>query len=452
MGDTIATAVTDPIPAGEGRLHDRLATLLEQRVREAMKPGERLPPHRDLARQFGVAIGTVTRAIDSLSERGIVRGEPGRGTFVLAAERPRRLDGPIDLSLNAPPPLLSPDALAAASERAARTVISLPNGGYVDLTGTPGQRRVMAGWLARTRLDCAADDLVLCVGAQQGLALAFADLARRSRQIATEGATFPGALAVAHQLGLEVLPIAHDEEGMVPDALERCFSETACRALYVTPICQNPLGFEMTAARRRDILRICKVHDAVIVEDDIYSIYGSRGAPTFKELAPDRVYYVTSLSKSVTALVRLGVLAPPAARRDAIAARLRAEIWGPAPLAVETGCNLIEMGQDVGLALQFRREARDRVHLASRRLDLVALPMPDGAPHLWLPMRLSEAERLARRAADIGIRLTPPDSMLVPGTELAGIRLCLMTVAMDDLDQALQSLAGLARAPLDMVI
>ena len=76
-----------PLPDTDLSLPERLADAIETAiVRGSLKPGQKLPTHREISRSFGVAIGTVTKAIDSLSRRGIVRGEIGRGTFVHGAE------------------------------------------------------------------------------------------------------------------------------------------------------------------------------------------------------------------------------------------------------------------------------------------------------------------------------------------------------------------------------
>lgn len=198
------------LPDTDLPLHERLADAIETAIlRGNIRPGQRLPTHREISRSFDVAIGTVTKAIDSLSRRGIVRGEIGRGTFVQDA-KPSRESRVIDLSVNGPPQVVKPEVMAAAAERAARYVAALPNGGYASLTGPVDQRATLAGWLCRSRLeDVCADDLILCVGAQHGIFLCLADLAELSPAVATEGATFNGAMTAAASLGMKVLPVAY---------------------------------------------------------------------------------------------------------------------------------------------------------------------------------------------------------------------------------------------------
>ncbi|MFC4172527.1 PLP-dependent aminotransferase family protein [Microvirga sp. GCM10011540] len=442
------------LPDTDLPLPERLADAIETAIlRGNIKPGQKLPTHREISKGFDVSIGTVTKAIDSLSRRGIVRGEIGRGTFVQDAE-PSRETKVVDLSINGPPQVVKPEVMAAAAERAARYVAGLPNGGYVDLTGTLEQRVTLAGWLGRTRLEGAlADDLVLCVGAQHGIFLCLADLAEQSPAIATEGATFNGAMVAAENLGMKVLPVRYDDEGMIPDDLDRVLRQGKCKVVYTTPVCQNPLGFETGLQRRKDILAVCRKHDAYIVEDDIYGFYGTKGAPTYKALAPEKVYYVTSLSKNLSPVLRAGIVIPPKERRKRIAVRLRAEVWGASSLSTGTGCALIEMGADVTAAGHLKAEARERLKLAAGIINLPALPMPEGAPHVWLPMPLLEAEKLARRASEHGVRLTPPDSMVVEGSGVGGIRLCVLApLGRNDLERALRTIAGLISGPDEAVI
>src|ERR1700740_2009361 len=47
-----------------------------------LRPGVRLPATRDLARQYGLARGTIVNAFDQLASEGYVEGSVGSGTFV----------------------------------------------------------------------------------------------------------------------------------------------------------------------------------------------------------------------------------------------------------------------------------------------------------------------------------------------------------------------------------
>jgi DNA-binding transcriptional MocR family regulator len=427
-------------------LHDEVAAKIRQAIASgAWEPGARVPTHRELAQSHSVSIGTVTKAIDQLAEEGLLRGEVGRGTFVLPrTEAPN--DGVIDLTINFPPPLIGETDFQTASAKAVRRALTLPNAGYADVRGTIEQREVLARWLEPRLPGLSAEDLLICVGGQHAIHLAFAELKGLGFGVASEAATFSGAIVAAADLDMPFHAVEHDEQGMLPEALEHTFRTTECRAIYTVPVCQNPLGFETGEARRRALLEVCQRYGAAIVEDDIYGVYAATNAPTYRALDPTRTWYLTSTSKSLSPLMRVGVLIPPQNHYGAAATRLRAEVWGAAPVAVELACALIDLGVAERVFRALRKEAHERVRLAADMLQITPL-MPEGAAHIWLPMRLADAERLVRRAAEAGVRLTPPDATAVNDDDVAGVRLCLMAPARrSDLVRALRVVSDL-RAP-----
>ena len=441
------------LPDNGQPLHERVAGAIEAAIADGRyRAGQRLPTHRQLAQQFAVSIGSVTRAIDALSARGVVRGEIGRGTFVLG-QGDNDDGGVVDLTINAPPPVIGLQRLSEATELANRQALALPHGGYGDLSGTERQRGIVAGWLTETRTALRPDELLLCNGAQQALHLAFATLRDRSKIILTESATFPGALAAAANLGMAMAPVAHDAEGMVPEALDRALAATGARIIYTTPVCQNPLGFETGPQRRRELADIAALHDAVIVEDDIYGLYAAKGRLTYRELVPERTFYVTSFSKSLTPLVRLGVIAPPAALLAAVRKRMRAESWGLPPYVAELAVAMIEIGLGREAAVALRAEGLARLELTRATLGIASVPMPDGAPHLWLPMTPLKAEQFARRASEAGVRITPPTATQVGEAPVSGVRLCIMAPpARPMLARALRVIAGILGSDEDVVV
>ena len=455
MSDTITNTMN--LPDSDLPLHERLAGMVEAAIAEGhYRPGQRLPTHRQLAQQFSVSIGSVTRAIDTLSARGVVRGEIGRGTFVLermGSGAGADDGGIIDLTINAPPPVIALQRMAEASELANRHALAMPHGGYGDLSGTERQRSIVAHWLSGMRGPFGADEMLLCNGAQQGLHLAFATLRETSDIILTESATFPGALAAAANLGMTMAPVAHDDEGMLPDALDAALKSTGARIIYTTPVCQNPLGFETGPMRRREIAGIVARHGVMLIEDDIYGLYAAKGNLTYRQLLPEQVIYVTSLSKSLTPLVRLGVIVPPPQLLAAIRKRLRAESWGQPPYVAELAAAMLEIGLGAEAAVALRSEGLARLELTRRILGIGRVPMPGGAPHLWLPMSPLKAEQFARRASEAGVRITPPSAAQVGSEPVAGVRLCIMAPpARAVLERGLGVLAGIFGSDEDVVV
>ena len=65
------------------RLYEQIAQQVEESIHKgALKPGDQLPPERELAEQFGVSRTAVREAVKTLREKGLLEAYPGRGTFI----------------------------------------------------------------------------------------------------------------------------------------------------------------------------------------------------------------------------------------------------------------------------------------------------------------------------------------------------------------------------------
>ena len=68
------------------RISDAIASTLEQRILEgSLRPGDRLPPERELATELGVSRPSLREAIQKLASKGMVRSRQGGGTYITGA-------------------------------------------------------------------------------------------------------------------------------------------------------------------------------------------------------------------------------------------------------------------------------------------------------------------------------------------------------------------------------
>lgn len=420
-----------------------IAALAGDIIDGAVPAGARLPAHRALAGALGISIGTVTKAYAALERRGLVRGSRGRGMFV--AYRGRDIIGVIDLATNMPPPLLGDDALSAAMATVSRRIDARgladygPPGGHLD------HRRSVAAWIAATGLDLEADGLVLCNGAQQAIAAAMlaASSGRAPAPVFTEEFTFPGALRYTELAGHPVHAVGTDGEGLHPASLDRALAGNARATsirplLYVTPTVQNPTAATMSGRRRREIVRVARRHDAVIVEDDVYSLSQDRTAPALVELAPDRTYYITSASKALSPAIRVGALHPPAAHRDRAVAAVRALAQPVSPIQCELLAELTRTGIADEVRTAIRHEGARRSALAQTVLGPTLHTADQGGYHAFLPLLRRLADAVVLAAASEGVELTDPASLMAdPGSSRSGIRICLGGPSWNDLSRGL---------------
>ena len=431
----------------EANAAERLVLALADDIIEGrLRGGDRLPAHRDLAWKLGIGLGTVTKAYAVLERRGLTRSVKGRGTFVAIHQAHNGQQ--IDLSSNVPPATLNARLLARTLTGIARKIdadhfnLYAPPGGHLE------HRRVLARWLEALGLMVDPSHLVLTSGARQALSLAFDLACGPQGLILTERITYPGAIALARRKGYRMQGVEIDAEGMVPQALAQALGDAASigsKAVYLTPTLHNPTTATMPAQRRQRIVDICRQEGAWIIEDGVYAA-SAPGLTPLAALAPERSFHVNGLSKSLGPGLQIGMLALPAAVSDVAQAFLQDLPMAPSALSCAVVEDWLTSGVITSIQRDLRHEAQRRSSLAVSLLGTSELVTHPDAYNIWLPMQRDDADRFISAAAANGMKLTPPESMMVNREDQAsGIRLCLGSPSFQELSNALALLAVLLR-------
>ncbi len=325
-----------------------IATAIRRDIQQGkLHPGDRLPPHRDLAWSLGVTTGTVTRAYREAERLGLVSGEVGRGTYVrggpgagallssmAVSERTRDApaDGQVDLSRNEPPPC--PLAAQALQRTLADIARDAPLGEFLTYQPTGGMRRhreAGARWLGGLGVPVPAEEILMTAGGQHALTVALMAVCRAGNLVLTEELTYPGLRGLAALLGIRLQGLAMDEHGIRPDAFEAACRSGGARLLYLMPSLQNPTASTMPAARRAEIVAIAATHGVLLIEDDVYGVLMGDSVAPIAALAPAGTFYLTGL-KVLGPGLRVGILRVPPAHMAAAQAALRATMWMAPPL------------------------------------------------------------------------------------------------------------------------
>ncbi|WP_067337736.1 PLP-dependent aminotransferase family protein [Stappia indica] len=440
---------------GSGSPGERLAAALSQDILSgALEVGARLPAQRDLAWRLGIGLGTVTKAYALLERRGLLRSVRGSGSFVAATEARK---GPlIDLSRNAPPSGVSERLLARTLAAVSRRLDADVFNAYPPVAGHARYRNEMARWFRRLGMEADPQCLLLAGGAQHALAVALSTLCGPGGTLLVEAQTYPGVLTLARHMGLRVLAVAMDGEGMLPDALDRALHDLQGQAVgiavYLTPTMQNPTTGSMGRARREAIVAVCRARDAMLVEDDVYTLAPEAEFPPLASLAPERVVYINSLSKTLNPSLRVGGLVVP----PPLVVRTEAALHASGLMISPLGCVVMEQwvldGTAEAIGTAIREEAARRRALAGAILGPAMRDARHVGYHVWLPLGpqfgYGQAAALETAARALGILVTPPASTAAaPGTPAdeasCGVRLCLGAPALDELETALRAIAGL---------
>lgn len=425
---------------------DRLVSALADDILEGqLEAGDRLPAHRDLADKLKIGVGTVTKAYRVLETRGLVRSVKGSGMFVALAQTRR---GPlIDLSRNAPPTVMTERLLARTLRAIAKRIDSGLFNDYPPIGGHDEHRRLLAKWFAGLGMEADPRFLLLTGGAHHAISLALSAVCRLGGTLFTEAQTYPGMIALAQHQGTPIVGVKMDSEGVMPDSLEQMLAvrQPGPAALYVTPTMQNPTTATMSLKRRKDIVVVCRSHDIMIIEDDVYTLSANPELPPLAMLAPERTFYANSMSKTLNPTLRIGGLVAPPAMYAQTEEALRATAIMVSPLS----CAVMEQWLTDGTAEIVRQaiqdESKRRVALAQSMLTSRIQASSYQGYHVWIPMPAHEALQLEQDAMGLGILVTPPASTAANPESAAasGVRLCLGASTMADLRTALASIAKL---------
>lgn len=449
----------------EGPLYLAIADSLAAAIAQGtMPPGTRLPTHRDLAIRVGCTIGTITRAYAEATRRGLVDGTVGRGTFVRGPEtrpgpgaggltgidqdRPAG-SGVINLSVNRPAMGPQVEALQQAMvELAQRPDVLSTTMGYQFPAGAPAHRAAGAQWLRLAGLETTPDRVIVTAGCQNAQTVALMTVARPGDVLLTEALAYPGLTALARRLGLTLEPVAIDDEGMRPDALEAACRGGGRRFVYLTPTIQNPTTAVMGEERRRAIAQVAERYDALLIEDDVHGFLAAGRTP-IAMLAPERTLFVTSVSKALMPGLRVGFMGLPQRLVGPATETIRATTLMAPPLMAEVVSRWINDGTAQRLTKWQLGEAATRNEIAER---ILGLPASGGARnrsfHVWLPIEDGRrANDVAEAARTQGVHVAPASAFQVGrGAAPEAIRVSLSAAAdAAELTDGLNRLADVLR-------
>jgi DNA-binding transcriptional MocR family regulator len=411
-----------------------IADLMEADIESGLlAAGMRLPPQRVLAGRLSVDFTTVARGYVEAQKRGLVESRVGQGTFVRAqapAEKPAPLPlgAPVDLSMNLPPEPTDPALLERMQEGFAevgRNLVALLR--YQGFGGAPADKAAASAWLSRRALVPSQERVFVAPGAHAALLGMFGILAKPGDLVLCEAITYPGARAIAAQLGLRLVGLPMGAQGLEPDAFAEACRTLSPKALYLNPTLQNPTTITIPEANRFAIAEIARRHDVPIIEDDAYGFIPPHPPPPFAAIAPDMTWHVSGLAKCIGAGLRAAYVIVPDARSGwPFAAALRTANVMASPLTVALATRWIEDGTVDAILRFIRTETAARQDLATQILPQGSFLADRLSFNLWvnLPPPWTRSAFVGNMQAT-GIGIVASDAFTVEGPPPEAARICL---------------------------
>lgn len=427
-----------------------------------LSPGDRLPPQRRLAERLGIDFTTVSRAYAEAQARGLVASHVGRGTFIAAAPAsaaalphaaplaaaaaadPERVVA-TDLSMNLPPDPFEPDLIGRMQEGLATVSANLVHLlRYQSSTGSEKDRIAASTWLSLRGMVPRLERIAVTPGAHPAITAILSILAAPGDTVLCEAITYPGLRNIAGRMGIRLVGLEMDGDGILPGALDAAVARHAPKALYLNPTLQNPTTITMPVERRLAVSEVLNHHGLPLIEDDAYGFIPPKAPAPLAVSAPDLTWHIGGLAKCIGAGLRLAYTVAPSGRDAyALGQAMKALAVMPSPLSMALATRWIEDGTADHIRRFIRAESAIRQTIAAEALTGFTFRAAENAFNVWLslPEGVGRAELVARLAGS-PIGLTPSDAFTVEGPPLERLRVCLGgSVTREALRTALYALA-----------
>lgn len=435
-------------------LYRTLAQQLENDIQSgALRPGEKLPPQRELADFLDVNVSTVSKAFRLCEMKGLLSATVGRGTFV-SYDAPysgnlmilHDKDAVINMGPTAPEPsgneILLNMAQEMLDEVGAERLFS-----YFAPGADEWQKDAAVQLMSYCGHHTQRDQILFAGGGQNALTAVLAAVFHKGDKIAVDAHTYPGIKTAATMLGIQLVPVPSQNDGMDIDILRSLCRTEKIRGLYLIPACHNPTTIIISEEKREQIAQIVEDYGCILIEDGTYQILhgGNRG---ISDRVPMQSVYIISLSKGIAPGLRMAYLSVPTVWKTAVADALYSLNVATAPMSAELSARIISSGRYMEIISLHQRNTQKRNEIVNRYFSPEHCHGTDENIFRWLllPNQYTGAD-FENLALSKGVQVFGAERFAVGNTPPArAIRLSICAPdSLEQLEEGLQILENLLK-------
>jgi DNA-binding transcriptional MocR family regulator len=309
----------------KGPLYKVLADLLEDDIKNGtLKPGDKLPPQRELADYLDVNLSTISRTFKLCEQKGLISGTIGKGTYISSDANvsstllnPAKTKNLIEMGAAHPTYEQNKYVIKFIEDMLKKSNLDKFLE-YSSPCGTLVQKSSGVKWVKKAYLDTIEENILLASGGQNALSSILSSLFQPGDRIGTDPLIYSGLKTLAKMLGIQLVPITQENNEMSPLALKNYCKNNELKGIYLIPDHQNPTTHSMSLKTRKELAEIAKKYNMIIIEDGINSILSENHTTPIAALAPDNTIYISSISKTLCAGLRISFIVVPSIYKKAL--------------------------------------------------------------------------------------------------------------------------------------
>ena len=409
-----------------------IKVLIDNRV---IRSGTRMPSIRNFASDHDISRFTVVQAYDRLVAMGYLNSKLGSGFYVSARPKSHattevsKLDDSIDVAW------LLRNAL---EDRTSKTMpgawwlpaswmeetgiqkslreLSLKQGEFFTAYGSPAGyqplRELLQGKLSAIGVSAETSQIVLTSGVTHAMDLITRYFVQPGDAVLVDDPGFFILFGGLKSFGAKIVGVPWNHDGPDIPTMENLIKEHRPRIFFTNTVLHNPTGVSISQSVAYRMLQLAEKYDMILVEDDIYGDFHPSKITRLATLDQlDRVIYVSSFSKTLSASLRVGYFAC----KKELAASL-------CDMKLLTGLTTSEVSERVIYQLlsggHYRKhldklrlrlqEARTTSIARLERLGFSTYHEPEGGMFIWVKLNDGiNMSTLAAQAAKEGVMLAP---------------------------------------------
>jgi DNA-binding transcriptional MocR family regulator len=298
---------------------------------------------------------------------------------------------------------------------------------YQGFGGVKADKDAASNWLSRRALVPSQDRLFVSPGAHSALLGILGLVAKAGDVVLSESLTYPGTRSIAAQLGLKLIGLPMDEDGIDADAFADACKRFAPKALYLNPTLLNPTTHTISETRRTAVAAVARRFGVPIIEDDPYGFLPTEGPPPFAALAPEITWHIAGLAKCLGAGLRIAYVVVPDARSGWLfASAVRTATVMASPVTIALATRWIADGTADALLAAVRRESIERQRLAAAILPRRSFRADPVGFHLWVSLPESwTRSAFVGHMRSTGVGVVASDAFATDGVPPEAVRVCL---------------------------